>query len=225
MNIWIDLNTAYSTIHIQYKGAHNSELHAPVYVLLTFLVCTYVCMVGYESSGGRREMPGIRFGMASNDGSWFAAFRRGTLPGASRVVIYTRCIPRTRLGLLQGFRVTYVATWREKTIFEDISSSPVVSIKSDVRTMSFSPRAATEYWNRAWTNFAGRASRKEQLAVGKKWKERSSFVRTQIILVSYFTTFFLSCEWIFVFGDNRVKQLGCNLCNNIYILLLYSFPL
>jgi len=69
-------------------------------------------------------MPGIRFGMASNDGSWFAAFRRGTPPGVSRVVIYIRYIPGTRLGLLQGFRVTYVATWREKTIFEDISSSP-----------------------------------------------------------------------------------------------------
>lgn len=82
-------------------------------------------MVGCGSSGGRREMPGIRFGMASNDGSWFAAFRRGTPPGASRVVIYIRYIPGTRLGLLQGFRVTYVATWREKTIFEDISSSPI----------------------------------------------------------------------------------------------------
>lgn len=70
-------------------------------------------------------MPGIRFGMASNDGSWFAAFRCGTPPGASRVVIYIRYIPGTRLGLLQGFRVTYVATWREKTIFEDISSSPI----------------------------------------------------------------------------------------------------
>lgn len=78
-----------------------------------------------ESSGGRREMLGIRFGMASNDGSWFAAFRCGTPPGASRVVIYIRYIPGTRLGLLQGFRVTYVATWREKTIFEDISSSPI----------------------------------------------------------------------------------------------------
>lgn len=84
----------------------------------------YVCMAGCGSSGGRREMPGIRFGMASNDGSWFAAFRRGTPPGASRVVIYIRYIPGTRLGLLQGFRVTYVATWREKTIFEDISSLP-----------------------------------------------------------------------------------------------------
>lgn len=70
-------------------------------------------------------MLGIRFGMASNDGSWFAAFRCGTPPGASRVVIYIRYIPGTRLGLLQGFRVTYVATWREKTIFEDISSSPI----------------------------------------------------------------------------------------------------
>lgn len=85
----------------------------------------YVCIVNYGNSGGRREIPGIRFGIASNDGSWFAAFRRGTSPGVSRVVIYTRYILRTHLGLLQGFRVTYVATWREKTIFEDISSTPI----------------------------------------------------------------------------------------------------
>lgn len=98
-------------------------------------------MAGCGSSGGRREMPGIRFGMASNDGSWFAAFRRGTPPGASRVVIYIRYIPGTRLGLLQGFRVTYVATWREKTIFEDISSSPIVRWSW---TVSLSPRTATD---------------------------------------------------------------------------------
>lgn len=133
----------------------------PASVSLTFALR----IVGCGSSGGRREMPGIRFGMASNDGSWFAAFRRGTLPGASRVVIYTRYIPGARLGLLQGFRVTYVATWREKTIFEDISSSPIAGVESasedDVSFAANSDRYCreNEYWNRAWTTFMGRARR------------------------------------------------------------------
>lgn len=30
--------------------------------------------------GDRREMPGIRIGIAGNDGSWFATFRHGTWP-------------------------------------------------------------------------------------------------------------------------------------------------
>lgn len=70
-------------------------------------------------------------------------FAVGLRPGASRVVIYIRYIPRARLGLLQGFRVTYVATWREKTIFEDISSSPVASVESDER-LSFTAQMATD---------------------------------------------------------------------------------
>lgn len=55
------------------------------------------------SSGDQREMPGIRFGMASNDGSWFAAFRRGTSPGrfasCDLYPVYSSCTSRPPPGI------------------------------------------------------------------------------------------------------------------------------
>lgn len=61
------------------------------------------CIVGGGSSGGQREMPGIRFGMASNDGSWFAAFRRGTPPGrfasCDLYPVYSSCPSRPSPGI------------------------------------------------------------------------------------------------------------------------------
>lgn len=197
--------------------------HTILNYIYPFAFCShswYVCMVGCESSGGRREIPGIRFGMASNDGSWFAAFRRGTPPGASRVVIYTRYIPRTRLGLLQGFRVTYVATWREKTIFEDISSSSVVSVESDVRTMSFSPRTATERILKSRLNdFHGTSEAKRN-----SWQSRRNGKNGCPLYIHrlgyYFTTlffFFFFFNLVDAYSQYKydvchfVKQSDCNL--------------
>lgn len=75
--------------------------------------------------GDRREMPGIRIGMAGNDGSWFATFRLGLGRRFASCDLYTRYIPATHPSTLPlGFHVTYVATWREKTIFENISLLP-----------------------------------------------------------------------------------------------------
>lgn len=60
--------------------------------------------------------------MAGNDGSWFATFRLGLGRRFASCVIYIPAIPSSTLPL--GFHVTYVATWREKTIFENISLLP-----------------------------------------------------------------------------------------------------
>lgn len=79
---------------------------------------------GKVSFGDRREMPGIRFEMAGNDGSWFATIRRGTLAAFASCVIYASYIPEGEASprpAPPGISVTYVATCREKTIFENIS--------------------------------------------------------------------------------------------------------
>jgi len=153
-------------------------------------------MAGCGSSGGRREMPGIRFGMASNDGSWFAAFRRGTPPGASRVVIYIRYIPGTRLGLLQGFRVTYVATWREKTIFEDISSSPIARwsqtrgrylFRFEWRQISPTERILKSRLNDFRETYGGG----EAIEKRKKWKDDRLWYADNICLLRFTTLLFL----------------------------------
>lgn len=121
----------------------------------------------YSFRRDRRGMSGIRFWMAGNDGSWFAADAielahypdpprivhtvsksqhtnlilfgffslplavlqrsipvgltvRGCTPASCFDVIYARYIPKVWLFSRES-NVTYVATWREKTIFENIS--------------------------------------------------------------------------------------------------------
>lgn len=62
--------------------------------------------------------------MAGNDGSWFATIRRGTPAAFASCVIYASYIPEGEAGprlAPPGISVTYVATCREKTIFENIS--------------------------------------------------------------------------------------------------------
>lgn len=87
------------SINIYYVLQTSEFLHLSAFCLYSW----HVCIVGGGSSGGRREMPGIRFGMASNDGSWFAAFRRGTPPGrfasCDLYPVYSSCPSRPPPGI------------------------------------------------------------------------------------------------------------------------------
>lgn len=83
-------------------------LRAPVRVSFVIRTCIVGGAAGVREAGEKCRAlgPGWR-AMTEVDSPRFAV---GPGSGASRVVIYTRYIPRARLGLLQGFRVTYVAT-------------------------------------------------------------------------------------------------------------------
>ena len=73
-------------------------IHTYIYLYINVSIRTLLTAgscAGGGLFGDRREMPGIRIGMAGNDGSWFATFRLGLGRRFASCDLYTRYIPAT----------------------------------------------------------------------------------------------------------------------------------
>lgn len=166
------------------------------------------------SSGDQREMPGIRFGMASNDGSWFAAFRRGTSPGrfasCDLYPVYSSCTSRPPPGISRdvcGY-LTRENNLRGYIVFARVYLAYTIEFGERGRHLfSSRERWATDIARRKrilksrLNDFHGiRGSERSGLQSVKETDKRSSFrtcifvdnkkkkKKKRILLVFYFTT-------------------------------------